>query len=118
MTILPDSLWRKQRWDNLHGGNGDDTLDGGAGGDRLRGDAGRDMLVGGVDDDYLAGGEGADMLDGGAGHDTADYQASDARVSVTIRQGGDDVEVQIGDAVLTLTGVSTTDVTVDDFILA
>ena len=37
--------------------------------------------------------------------------------SVTVRQNGDDVEIQIGDEVLTLTGVSTDHITVDDFIL-
>ena len=51
-------------------------------------------------------------------HDLGHINADNFETNVTIRQSGDDVEVQIGDAVLTLTGVSTTDVTVDDFILA
>ena len=49
----------------------------------------------------------------GFDHITADSFETD----VTIRQSGDDVEVQIGDAILTLNGISAADITLDDFIL-
>ena len=38
--------------------------------------------------------------------DLADIDAASFEANVTIRQAGDDVEVQIGDAALTLNGVS------------
>ena len=109
--------------DTLNGHAGDDTLTGGGGSDWLNGQAGHDLLTGGGDADTFVFGGGdtvADFQDGsdkieisGFGHITAD----NFEANVTIRQSGSDVEVQIGDDVLTLNGVSAADLTVDDFVL-
>ena len=112
--------------DNLfHGSGGNDTLEGGAGGDWLNGEAGEDLLTGGEDADTFVFGGGDTVTDFQDGSDLIDIQEDFGHINavnfdtnVAIRQSGDDVEVQIGDAVLTLTGVSAADVTADDFILA
>ena len=109
--------------DSLRGGPGADTLDGGAGNDWLDGGAGADLLTGGEDADTFVFGDGDTVTDFQDGSDLIDIQdfghinTDNFDTNVTIRQSGDDVEVQIGDAVLTLTGVSAADVTADDFIL-
>ena len=108
----------------LSGDGGNDTLEGGAGDDWLSGDAGEDLLTGGEGADTFVFGDGdtvADFEDGSDRLNINDYghiNADNFETNVTIRQSGGDVEVQIGDAVLTLTGVSAADVTADDFILA
>ena len=127
--------------DALTGGDGDDTLAGGDGDDILQGGDGNDILRGrsshfdDQDEDRLWGGRGADTFSFGDGDTVLDFTDGDDRIeislleldhinadnfetNVTIRQSGSDVEVQIGDAVMTLTGVSAADVTVDDFLLA
>ena len=99
-------------------------LEGGAGDDWLYGQDGEDLLTGGEGADTFVFGDGdtvADFQDGSDLIDINDYghiNADNFETNVTIRQSGGDVEVQIGDAVLTLTGVSAADVTADDFILA
>ncbi len=108
----------------LHGNGGDDTLDGGAGNDWLDGGAGEDLLTGGEGADTFVFGDGDTVMDFEDGsdsisiHDLSHINADNFETNVTIQQSGDDVEVQIGDAVLTLTGVSAADITMDDFILA
>ena len=59
--------------------------------------------------------DGSDQIDI---NDFGHINADNFETNVTIRQSADDVEVQIGDAVLTLTGVSAADITADDFALA
>ena len=108
----------------LHGNGGNDTLEGGAGNDWLDGQAGDDLLTGGEGADTFVFGDGDTVTDFEDGsdlvniHDMGHINADNFETNVTIRQSGGDVEVQIGDAVLTLTGVSAADVTADDFILA
>ncbi len=119
--------------DHLIGDDGDNGLNGNGGNDTLEGGDGDDWLNGEDGEDLLTGGEGADMFVFGDGdtvtdfedgsdliniHDMGHINADNFETNVTIRQSGDDVEVQIGDAVLTLTGVSASDVTLDDFALA
>lgn len=99
----------------LHGSSGDDTLVGGAGEDRLLGGAGADTFFFGNGDTIEDFGDGGDAIDIKA---FGDINADNFETRVTIRQSGSNVEVQIGDAVLTLNGVSAADVTVDDFLLA
>ena len=99
----------------LDGLDGDDTLDGGAGEDRLRGGAGADTFVFGGGDTIRDFGDGADAIDISA---FGDISADNFETTVTIRQSGNDAEVQIGEAVLTLNGVSAADITMDDFLLA
>ena len=111
--------------DDLHGGGGNDTLEGGAGNDWLDGADGEDLLTGGEGGDTFVFGDGDTVTDFEDGSDLIDIQedfghinAVNFETNVTIRQSGDDVEVQIGDAVLTLTGLSAADVGADDFVLA
>ena len=108
----------------IHGGNGNDILEGGAGDDWLSGEAGEDLLTGGEGADSFVFGDGDTVTDFEDGsdligiYDLGHVNADNFETEVTIRQSGDDVEVQIGDAVLTLTGVSAADITMDDFALA
>ena len=111
--------------DDLHGGGGNDTLEGGAGNDWLDGADGEDLLTGGEGGDTFVFGDGDTVTDFEDGSDLIDIQEDFGHINavnfdtnVTIRQSGDDVEVQIGDAVLTLTGLSAADVGADDFVLA
>ena len=108
----------------LVGGDGDDTLVGGDGDDTLDGGDGDDTLTGGAGDDTFVFGDGDAIADFGDGGDTIDISgfgninADNFETNVTIRQSDFDVEVQIGDAVLTLNRASAADITVDDFLLA
>ena len=109
----------------LSGDSGNDTLDGGDGDDWLNGEDGEDLLTGGEGADTFVFGDGDTVTDFEDGSDLIDIQEDFGHINavnfdtnVTIRQSGDDVEVQIGDAVLTLTGLSAADVSADDFILA
>ena len=108
----------------LSGNGGNDTLDGGGGNDWLNGEAGEDLLTGGEGADTFVFGDGDTVTDFEDGSDLINIHAlghinaDNFDTNVTIRQSGDDVEVQIGDAVLTLTGLSAADVTADDFVLA
>ncbi len=119
--------------DTLEGGKGDDVLDGGAGADwldggdgndRLNGQDGQDRLKGGAGNDKFAFGDGDTVMDFADGRDTIDLRqlvditADNFAESVTIRANGDDAEVVIGEAVLTVSGVSPAELTADDFLLA
>ncbi len=119
--------------DHFTGDDGDNWAWGGGGDDTLRGGAGNDYLNGGDGEDLLIGGEGVDTFVFGNGDRVTDFQNSSDWIdilaldhintesfgtNVAIRQNGDDVEIQIGDAVLTLAGVSAADVTADDFLFA
>ena len=69
-------------------------------------------------------GDGDTVTDFGRGNDLIDIRNFDAinagnlETSVTIEDGGGGVEVRIGDAVLTLNGVTAADISTDDFLLA
>ena len=119
-----DHLIGSDEDDHLNGDGGNDTLEGGAGDDWLDGQDGEDLLTGGEGADTFVFGDGDTVTDFEDGsdliniHDMVHINADNFDTNVTIRQSGDDVEVQIGDAVLTLTGLSAADVTADDFVLA
>ena len=119
-----DHLIGSDEDDHLNGDGGNDTLEGGAGDDWLDGQDGEDLLTGGEGADTFVFGDGDTVTDFEDGsdliniHDMGHINADNFDTNVTIRQSGDDVEVQIGDAVLTLTGLSAADVTADDFVLA
>ena len=98
----------------LNGGGGHDWLDGSEGNDTLTGGEGSDGFVFG-DGDTIVDFGNRDVID--IRH-FGDINADSFEASVAIRQRGEDVEVQIGDAVLTLSGVNAADITADDFILA
>ena len=110
--------------DHLTGDDGDNSLRGRAGNDTLEGSAGRDWLDGGEGADTFVFGDGDRVADFQDGSDLisinafGDINADNFETNVTIRQSGDDVAVEIGDAVLTLIGVSAADVTAEDFLLA
>jgi Ca2+-binding RTX toxin-like protein len=118
------------------------TLDGGAGDDILIGGDGNDVLLGGVGDDVLIGGPGADVLDGGDGDDVILSDGSDTVIdNFTAGAGTDDridlsgrgitfewlmahaadvdgnTVLDLGDQHLTLNGVSTSMLHLDDFIV-
>ena len=118
------------------------TLDGGAGDDILIGGDGNDVLLGGAGDDVLIGGPGADVLDGGDGDDVILSDGSDTVINnFTAGAGTDDridlsgrglsfewlmahatdvdgnTVLDLGDQHLTLNGVSTSMLHLDDFIV-
>ena len=116
--------------DHLTGDDGDNYLNGRGGADTLDGGGGNDWLDGWDGEDLLTGGEGADTFVFGDGDTVADFEdgsdviniddfghvnADNFETEVAIRQVDDDVEVRIGDAVLTLTGVSAAAITSEDF---
>jgi Ca2+-binding RTX toxin-like protein len=119
------------------------TLDGGDGNDILVGGDGNDILLGGAGDDVLVGGPGADVFDGGDGDDTIISDGSDTvinnftagadtddRIDLSDRDvsfewlmaHASDVDgntvLDLGDHQITLTGVSTSMLHQDDFMLA
>ena len=122
--------------DQLVGGSGANVLDGGPGDDHLIGDVGNDTLRGGAGEDYLEGWGDSDTFVFGDGDRVRDFEDRSDMIdisefghinrdsfeaNVTIRQAGfndRDVEIQIGDAVLTLEGASADDINVADFILS
>ncbi|MGL5628356.1 MAG: calcium-binding protein, partial [Plesiomonas shigelloides] len=124
--------------DNLQGGSGNDTLVGGAGADTLLGGAGDDILVGSAGNDLMDGNAGSDIFQFGAGfgRDTIagfdsnpvgrqDYldisllgiNAGNFASSVGIAFNGGDALINIGSNSITLVGVNSTTISIDDFIL-
>lgn len=124
--------------DNLQGGSGNDTLVGGAGADTLLGGAGDDILVGSAGNDLMDGNAGSDIFQFGAGfgRDTIagfdsnpvgrqDYldisllgiNAGNFASSVGIAANGGDALINIGSNSITLVGVNSTTISIDDFIL-
>lgn len=120
-----------------------DTITGDAANNRLVGNDGNDVLNGGEGNDYLLGGLGDDEMTGGAGrdvylfegvlgHDTVtDFEAGsgiDDRIwfrgmgvddmsDLNINDVGDDTVIDVtGFGSLTLTGISSSDLVLDDFI--
>jgi Ca2+-binding RTX toxin-like protein len=103
--------------DQVSGGAGNDTIYGGKDNDTLAGDEGNDRLSGDLGSDRLTGGAGADtfVIRTGGGADTVtDFNAAEGdRILLATGQaytfavvGGSEV-VTVGDATLTLTGVTT-----------
>lgn len=82
-----DSLIGNDADNTLNGRRGDDSMDGGAGSDLLLGDVGNDTLSGGAGNDVLRSGLGADRVIGGEGRDYAQYQQSNAAVSIDLTTG-------------------------------
>ncbi len=136
-----DTIYGGADGDILRGDSGDDTIYGDAGNDMLVGDSGVDTIYGGADNDTIAGGSGNDNLTGGTGADTfvfiensgddtiTDFvvgndtinlsmiQQAIAYSDLTITQVGSDTTIThtaLG-GTITLTGVTATELTADDF---
>ena len=111
---------------HINGNQGNDSIDGGAGNDTVFGGQGNDTVAGGDGDDRISGDLGADVLIGGAGADrfvlrvgagadtVTDFSfAGGDRIlvaagsTVTNALTGGNMVVTLGDASLTLTGVTT-----------
>jgi Ca2+-binding RTX toxin-like protein len=104
--------------DSLAGGTGHDMLLGGAGADTVDAGAGNDVVTGDLDtaSDHLAGGEGQDTLDYSQATESLVIDLAQGRVSgaqtgedtvegfETIRAGGGDDSVIVGDAPVSLAG--------------
>lgn len=132
--------------DKLFGGSGDDNISGGDGRDRLIGQKGNDELNGGEGSDYLTGGKGNDNLIGGEGADVFVFSsgqdlvrdfdhvvhsdAIDLRFASGVRSFKDLKENHIEDTAvglvisdkdgnsLRLAGISSSDVTREDFLFS
>lgn len=122
--------------DTLNGGTDDDVLYGGSGGDILIGGRGADVLYGGSGDDRMTGGQGADLfvIQGGPGDDViTDFSAgpgpgdvisfgstqftSFAQVlAATADDGLGGCVITGEDFVLTLRGVTRSQLRADDFV--
>ena len=131
-----DSLFGEQGFDTLDGGDGRDVLEGGNGKDSLLGGKGNDILLGGVGKDTLIGGQGNDVLTGGRGRDTfvlalgdgtdliTDFSAQD-RIGLAgglgIGQlsfaGNNIIATDTNEVLATLTGVDTTSLNSNQFVL-
>jgi Ca2+-binding RTX toxin-like protein len=103
--------------DSVSGGAGDDSVYGGKDNDTIAGDDGNDRLSGDLGADQMTGGAGADtfVIRAGFGADTVtDFSAAQGdkillatgATYTTALVGGNEV-ITVGDATLTLTGVST-----------
>lgn len=103
--------------DSVSGGAGNDTIYGGKDNDTIAGDDGNDRLSGDLGNDVMTGGAGADtfVIRTGFGADTVtDFNAAQGdRIFMATGQaysvalvGGAEV-ITVGDATLTLTGVTT-----------
>ncbi len=141
-TNKSDNLVGTDGSDSIDGLNGQDTLNGGAGNDTLLGGNGKDNLVGGVGNDSLVGGNAKDTLDGGVGDDILEGNNGNDLFVIRAGEGTDtiadftlgsdrlglggglefdllsfsDNTIQAGDEILlTLVGVETSSLTVDDF---
>ena len=109
-----DSLSGGSRDGSLWGSGSDDTLEGGDGDDWLNGGDGNDVFRFGDGDRIADFADGSDTIDiSGFGINVGNFDAK-----VGIQQSGENVEVVIGDAVLTVRGISAAEITVEDFVLA
>lgn len=125
--------------DKLIGGGGGDVMTGDSGQDTLKGYAGDDTISGGDGGDLLVGGKGDDVYVGGGGSDKFrfSFKASGESDVITdfedgldmirmngggsfdqldIVQVGDDMVVSWDSNMITLTGMGTAEIGVDDFI--
>lgn len=127
--------------DTIYGHGGHDELDGGAGNDALYGGSGNDDLEGGAGHDRLDGRSGRNELEGGSGADTfvfsagiteiEDFRAgtdkvelskflgvsnfSDMMTFATAINGGEDVRIDFGNAVLIFEDTTLTELKSSDF---
>ncbi|MEC7259044.1 MAG: calcium-binding protein, partial [Pseudomonadota bacterium] len=109
--------------DVIRGNGGSDVLGGGSGADRLMGQAGNDILTGGLGDDTLIGGGGRDtfrfVYDRSGDDIITDFEAArdtiwidlrgNAAADVTVQVIDGDTLVGMGDASVTLGGVTLTE---------
>lgn len=124
--------------DIMNGGSGHDQMNGGAGNDRLDGRTGNDVIQGGGGADRITGGRGDDIMSGGTGKDIFYFDTMSANDTITdfdpnaeildFRGSGysmADVSVQsvsggalvtVGAVSITLQGVATSDIALDDFV--
>ena len=141
-----DWLFGGEGDDALDGGEGNDLLMGGEGADTLTGGMGDDMLIGGEGDDTLTGGAGADTFVFGedSGADTiTDFDTANDKIHLTSlartitweqlqtaisaieddpntpeTESGTTIDLSAwGGGTITLTGVTSTDLTEDMFVL-
>ena len=137
-----DEMYGNMATDIMFGGTGNDTLFGGQGDDVVYGDdpesdpVGHDVLAGNLGNDTLNGGRGDDVLTGGAGSDTfvfkpgfasdmvMDFRASEGdrimladRVGYTIGSSATgDAVIDLGGDMLTLKGITASQVSADWFV--
>ncbi|MFQ6550605.1 calcium-binding protein [Aestuariibius sp. 2305UL40-4] len=128
-----DQLYGEDGNDQLFGGRADDILDGGTGNDILQGDRGSDRIIGGAGSDTLTGGTYGTYADVfvfsmNDGTDTiTDFEKDEDKIEFTIA-GLDFSDLVVTDSVngaqitygttdsITLTGISTADLTEDHFV--
>ena len=122
--------------DTLFGGNGNDMLNGDHGNDLLTGGSGRDVLLGGDGDDTLIGGGNNDTLTGGNGRDTFVLSLGDGVDTITDFDtkdliglagglgigdlsftGNNIIATDTNEVLATLTGVDTTSLNSNQFVL-
>ena len=122
--------------DTLFGGNGNDILNGDRGNDLLTGGSGRDVLLGGDGDDTLIGGGNNDTLTGGNGRDTFVLSLGDGTDLITDFDtkdliglagglgigdlsftGNNIIATDTNEVLATLTGVDTTSLNSNQFVL-
>jgi Ca2+-binding RTX toxin-like protein len=137
-----DELYGQAGNDRLHGGAGHDDLKGGVGNDKLYGGSGNDELEGGAGKDRLDGGSGRNELEGGSGSDTfvfstgittiEDFRPGTDKMEISTKlgvssfseliglakvvDGGDDIRIDFGKAVLTFDDTSLSQLKPEDFL--
>ena len=126
-----DTLLGNAGDDSLNGGSGADRLDGGAGADVLNGGSGNDVLIGGSGNDrfVFGSGFGQDTIQGFATHlnptehdriDISRLGVTDASFAaqVSIQQVNANVQIKIGNDMITVLNATATSFDHSDFILA
>ncbi len=119
-----DLIFGSSRGGGLYGAAGNDTIKGNDGHDFIIGGDGNDTLIGGDGSDTFAfhHGDGHDKIvdfdpDGGFGHQ--DFIGIDSTADMSIHKSGKDTAVEFSDGTtITLVGVSSSHVTLDDFVVA
>ncbi len=126
-----DTLRGNRGNDSISGGAGDDFLYGGRDNDYLEGGEGNDVIAGEFGNDYLIGGAGRDrfVLESGGGADViADFTKGEdlialsrgltfAQIRVSQGAGGALITIPVtGEILATLTGVTASDITRQDFV--
>ena len=96
--------------DFIRGDSGNDTLIGNAGNDVLIGDSGNDDIRGGTGNDYIVGGTGDDTLSGGTGSDTfifGDNSGNDVVTDFTV--GEDTIDLSLLSTAIAFEDLTITD---------
>jgi Ca2+-binding RTX toxin-like protein len=110
----------------LNGGDGNDVIIGSDGDDVILGGSGDDVLLGGLGNDVIDGGDGNDIeiqgfVAGAGTEDSIDLSGKGFAYDWLIARSTDvdgNVVIDLGDQQITLTGVSTSQLHQDDFLLA